>query len=58
MQFKVGDIVQHKKFNLRYLIVEAAYWGYRMENLRSEESERFPLEEIHKDYEVVSEARV
>jgi len=50
--------VQHKKFNLRYLIVEAAYWGYRMENLRSEESERFPLEEIHKDYEVVSEARV
>ncbi len=50
MNFKVGDIVQHKKFKLRFLILEAEYWGYKMENLRDKEKEKFPLQEAHKDY--------
>ena len=56
MNFKIGDIVQHKKFKLCFLILEAEYWGYKMENLRDKEKEKFPLEEAHKDYKLISEA--
>ena len=57
MNFKIGDIVQHKKFKLRYLILEAQFWGYKMENLRNKETEKLPLEDVHKDYKIISEAR-
>ena len=57
MNFKIGDIVQHKKFKLRYLILEAEFWGYKMENLRNKETEKFPLEDVHKDYKIISEVR-
>jgi hypothetical protein len=49
--------VQHKKFKLRYLILEAQFWGYKMENLRNKETEKLPLEDVHKDYKIISEAR-
>ena len=48
--------MQHKKFKLRFLILEAEYWGYKMENLRSKEKEKFPVEDAHNNYKLISEA--